>query len=56
MIWVPKGRKEIHIEMEKQMFGEYILLGHLNNQVADRTWAKGLSGLLLSPLLQEQSL
>lgn len=44
-----KGREEIHIEMEEQMFGEYILRGHLNNKVAERTWVKRLLQAPLSP-------
>lgn len=31
MVWVLKGQEEI--QMEEQMFGEYVLLGHLNNEV-----------------------
>lgn len=29
MVWASKGRKAIHTEMKKQMFGEQMLQGHL---------------------------
>lgn len=40
MVWVLKGQEEIHIEMEKQMLGEHILLGHLNNEVTESDWVR----------------
>lgn len=42
MVWTSKGKKVIHMEMEKQMFAKQMFIG-LSLRIGFRNdWAKGL--------------